>query len=242
MLQAFFWGGVSGASVLLGALAAILIPIKKNFIGYIMAFGTGVLIGAAAYELLGHSAHDGGIMATSIGFLAGAIIFTILDLLVSRKGANERKRSSTKAASTGTGVAIFIGTVMDAIPESLMIGVSLVKEGSVSWLLVVAIFLSNIPEGLSSTTGLLKSHYSKRKIFILWSSVLVISALSSLGGFLFLDQASETVLACLASFAGGGIIAMISSTMMPEAYEDGGTITGIFASLGLLVSLLLDSI
>jgi ZIP family zinc transporter len=119
---------------------------------------------------------------------------------------------------------------MDAIPESIMIGASLVGGGTVSWLLVIAIFISNIPEGLSSTTGLLKSNYSKKKVFILWFTVLIISALSSLGGFLFLDHASEAVMA------------MIASTMMPEAYEDGGPITGMLAALGLLVSLILDSI
>jgi ZIP family zinc transporter len=92
MWTAVFWGGVSGSAVLLGALAAVLLPIKKHITGYIMAFGTGVLIGAATYELLGQSVNDGGIKATSIGFLAGAAIFTLLDFLVSRKGAVKRKR------------------------------------------------------------------------------------------------------------------------------------------------------
>jgi zinc transporter, ZIP family len=240
MWSSVFGGGVSGSAVLLGALAAVLLPIKKNIIGYIMAFGTGVLIGAATYELLGQSVNDGGIKATSIGFLSGAAIFTLLDFLVSRKGAINRKRSNNRSKEAG--LAIFIGTVMDAIPESIMIGASLVGGGTVSWLLVIAIFISNIPEGLSSTTGLLKSNYSKKKIFILWFTVLIISALSSLGGFLFLDHASEAVMATMASFAAGGIIAMIASTMMPEAYEDGGPITGMLAALGLLVSLILDSI
>lgn len=240
MWNAVFWGGVSGSAVLLGALAALFVPIKKNIIGYIMAFGTGVLIGAAAYELLGESVHDGGIVATSIGFIVGAGVFTGLDFLVSKRGADKRKRSNN-SSSKDAGVAIFIGTVMDAIPESIMIGASLISGGSVSWLLVIAIFISNIPEGLSSTTGLLNSHYSKKRIMLLWLSVLVISALSSMSGYLFLDHASEEVMAIVASFAAGGIIAMVASTMMPEAYEDSGPITGIFAAAGLLVSLILDS-
>ncbi|MFY0804366.1 ZIP family metal transporter [Peribacillus frigoritolerans] len=240
MWNAIFWGGVSGSAVLLGALAAILIPIKKNIIGYIMAFGTGVLIGAAAYELLADSVSDGGIWATGIGFIAGAAVFTALDFLISKKGADKRKRSNN-SSSKEAGLAIFIGTVMDAIPESIMIGASLISGGSVSWLLVIAIFISNIPEGLSSTTGLLKSDYSKKKIMLLWFSVLIISALSSMSGYLFLDHAPDYVLAAMAAFAGGGIIAMIASTMMPEAYEDGGPITGIFTAAGLLISLVLDS-
>ncbi|MDF9759814.1 zinc transporter ZupT [Peribacillus simplex] len=106
MWNAVFWGGVSGSAVLLGALAAIFIPIKKNIIGYIMAFGTGVLIGAAAYELLADSVSDGGIWPTAIGFITGAAVFTGLDFLVSKKGAVKRKRSNN-SSSKEAGLAIF---------------------------------------------------------------------------------------------------------------------------------------
>ncbi|WP_047154896.1 ZIP family metal transporter [Aneurinibacillus tyrosinisolvens] len=239
MWNAALWGAISGSAVLLGALAAIFFPIKKNIIGFIMAFGTGVLIGAAAYELLGDSVHDGGIKATSMGFVTGAVVFTVLDFIVSRKGGSKRKRSD-KSPSNESGLAIFIGTVMDAIPESIMVGASLLEKQTVSWLLVIAIFISNIPEGLSSTMGLKKSGYSKGKISLLWVAVLLISALSSWGGFFFLEDASDALMAGIASFAGGGIIAMISSTMMPEAYEEGGSVTGLIAALGLLASLVLN--
>lgn len=239
MWHAAIWGGVSGSAVLFGALAAMFLPIRKKMIGYIMAFGTGVLIGAAAYELLGESIHDGGIIPTSIGFITGAITFTALDYIVSKKGASDRKRSGQKAASTG-GIVIFIGTIMDAIPESIMIGASLLEQQSVSFLLVAAIFISNFPEGLSSTAGMKKSGYSKMKIFLLWVSVLVISALASLTGYLFLDGASTEIISGIAGFAGGAIIAMVAATMMPEAYEESGPMTGLIAALGLLASLILD--
>lgn len=240
MWSAAMWGGISGSAVLLGALAAMLLPIKKKVIGFIMAFGTGVLIGASTYELLGESLENGGLMPTAFGFLAGAIVFSVLDILVSRKGAKNRKRSMVKNSENQSGLAIFIGTVMDAIPESIMIGASLIGQNRVSALLVVAIFISNIPEGLSSTTGLLKSGYTKKKILLLWISVLVVSAICSFSGYLFLDHASEQVMASIGAFAGGGIIAMVGSTMMPEAYEEGGTLTGFIAALGLLTSLVLD--
>ncbi|MCZ8522168.1 MULTISPECIES: ZIP family metal transporter [Paenibacillus] len=245
MWQAAMWGAVSGSAVLLGALAAILFDIPKKIIGYIMAFGTGVLIGAAAYELLGESVRDGGLMPTTAGFLIGAAVFTGFDVYISRKGGAKRKRSGHdqeggEAEAGGSGLAIFAGTVMDAVPESIMIGASLLEGGSVSWLLVIAIFLSNIPEGLSSTAGLRKGGYSKPKILVLWAAVMIISSLCSLGGYAFMENASEAVLAFIAAFAGGGIIAMVASTMMPEAYEEGGPVIGFIASLGLLVSLVLD--
>ncbi|UOE61322.1 ZIP family metal transporter [Priestia filamentosa] len=240
MWNAAMWGGISGSAVLIGALAAMLLPIQKKIIGYIMAFGTGVLIGAAAYELLGESLNSGGVLPTSIGFIAGAVTFTFFNYMVSRKGAAERKRSEQNAA-TSVGIAIFIGTIMDAIPESIMIGASLLEGPSVSFLLVIAIFISNIPEGLSSTAGMKDNGYSKRKILILWIAVLAISTFASWSGYFFLDGASEAVMASIAAFAGGGIIAMVASTMMPEAYDDSGSTTGLITSLGLLVSLLLNN-
>ncbi|WP_366163649.1 ZIP family metal transporter [Bacillus infantis] len=240
MWNALMWGGISGSAVLLGATASMLLQIPQKVIGLIMAFGTGVLIGAASYELIGNAVIEGGILATSIGFLSGAILFTILDSIVSRRGADKRKRSSHMAARSG-GMAIFIGTVIDAIPESIMIGASLIEGQSVSFLLVVAIFISNIPEGLSSTAGMKKSGYSYAKIFLLWFTVLAISAIASLSGYSLLAGAPAEVMAGIASFAGGGIISMIASTMMPEAYEDSGPVTGLVASLGLLVSIILDN-
>jgi len=242
MWHAAMWGGISGAAVLLGALAAIFLPIQKKVIGFIMAFGTGVLIGASTYELLEDSVESGGLYATSSGFLAGAVVFSILDIIISKKGAKDRKRSSGNTEGNSSGLAIFIGTVMDAIPESIIIGASLIGQQTVSMLLVIAIFISNIPEGLSSTAGLLKSNYSKKRIFALWFAVLIISAVCSFSGYTLLDNASEELMAGIAAFAAGGIIAMVGSTMMPEAFEEGGAITGLIAALGLLASLILDYI
>ncbi|WP_062237174.1 ZIP family metal transporter [Fictibacillus sp. FJAT-27399] len=243
MWSAAMWGGISGSAVLLGAIAAMAFPIKKKIIGFIMAFGTGVLIGAATYELLGESVHSGGLFPTSMGFVTGAVVFTVLDLIVSRKGAQKRKRSAGQdGAPSGSGLAIFIGTVMDAIPESIIIGASLIENNSVSWLLVIAIFISNIPEGLSSTSGMLKSNISKQKILILWITVLVISAFCSWAGYIFLEDASEDLMAIIASFAAGGIITMVGSTMLPEAFEEGGSLVGLIASIGLLASLILTKI
>lgn len=238
MWAAAMWGAISGSAVFLGALGALFLPIRKKIIGLIMAFGTGVLIGAASYELLDDSVKRGGLIATAIGFLLGASVFTLFDYLVSKKGADQRKRSGQTA--NGAGLAIFIGTVMDAVPESIMVGASLLERQSVSWLLVIAIFLSNIPEGLSSTAGLQNSGYKKSKIFLLWCSVLLISTLSSWGGFFFLSSAPDYLMAGIAAFAGGGIIAMVASTMVPEAYEDSGPVTGLIVALGLLVSLVMD--
>lgn len=243
MWTAAMWGGISGSAVLIGALIALYLHIPKKLIGWIMAFGTGVLIGAATYELVGDSADESGLAPTIIGFVAGALVFTLFDMYISRKGGAGRKRSGRKGTnnrSGGNGLAMFAGTVIDAIPESIMIGTSLISGNGVSLLLVIAIFISNIPEGISSTAGLKSDGYTKSRIILLWSSVFLISTLSSVGGYVFMENASEDVMAIIASFAGGGIIAMVCSSMMPEAYEEGGPVTGFVAALGLLCSLILD--
>lgn len=244
MWAALMWGGLSASAVLLGALAALFTSIPKKITGFIMAFGTGTLIGAAAFELLDESLNSGGIKATAIGFVAGSIVYTLFDLYISNKGGANRKRSNNSSNTSGeenqSGLGIFAGTVMDAIPESIMLGASLLAGKGVSIVLVVSIFVSNIPEGLSSTIGLRKNSYSKAKIALMWACVLIISSLAAMGGYLFLEQLSGEMKAAIGAFAGGGIIAMICSTMMPEAFEEGGPVVGFIASMGLLASLLLD--
>ncbi|PLR67143.1 ZIP family metal transporter [Bacillus sp. UMB0893] len=241
MLQAALWGAFAGSSILLGALLGIYKEIPRKVLGFIMSFGTGVLIGAASFELLRESVEDGGLMAASIGFIFGSLTFTVSELIITKKGGNERKRSRHNP-NDHSGVSIFIGTVIDAIPESVIIGVSLLQNGSVSLLMVAAVFISNFPEGLSSSVGLRKDNYSKKKILLMWIIVLMLSSLSSLLGFSLLQTADETVLSFIGAFAAGGIIAMVASTMMPEAFEEGGPIVGLIASLGVLASLILSNL
>ncbi|QZY54903.1 ZIP family metal transporter [Crassaminicella profunda] len=241
MLKAALWGGIAGSSVFIGALIGLYFHIKKHIIGMIMAFGTGVLFGAASFELLNEAIKDGNIKITAIGFVFGAFLFTLLDLIIVHKGGHHRKRSSEKSKAP-SGLAIFIGTLMDAIPESMIIGISMIGQENVSWLLVVAIFISNLPEGLSSSIGLKKDGYKNNKILSLWLMVSILSLLSSLCGFVFLQNTSSNFIAIIRSFAAGGIVSMVSSTMMPEAYEEGGPIVGLMAALGLLSSLILTHI
>ncbi|MFY0761772.1 ZIP family metal transporter [Metabacillus dongyingensis] len=241
MLQAAMWGAFAGSSILLGALLGIYKEIPRKVLGFIMSFGTGVLIGAASFELLRESVDDGGLVAASGGFIFGSLTFTVCELLITKKGGSDRKRSKQNPENH-SGVSIFIGTVIDAIPESVIIGVSLLQENTVSFLMVTAVFISNFPEGLSSSVGLRKDGYSKKKILFMWLIVLLLSSLSSFLGFSLLQNADTAVIAFIGAFAAGGIIAMVASTMMPEAFEEGGPIVGLIASLGVLASLILSNL
>ena len=259
MWTAVFWGTFAASATVIGALAVVKFSIPNRLIGFIMALGIGALIGATSYELLEKSVETSGFMEVGIGFLGGALVFTVLDYYVSHRGGHQRKhtertgktpefwqRSSNKTSNkssepTGgrevSGTGIFIGTVMDTLPESALIGMSLIGGSSVSLTLVVSIFISNIPEGLSSTIGLQKSGYSLKKIFVLWGLVVFFSALSSLAGAVLLENASNSIKAIVSCFAGGAIIAMIASTMMPEAFKEGGPVVGFVTSVGIFISL-----
>ncbi|MGD6817267.1 ZIP family metal transporter [Metabacillus sp. 113a] len=241
MGQAALWGAFAGSSILIGALLGMMQKIPRRMVGWIMSFGTGVLIGAASFDLLQESLEGGGMNATAAGFLAGALLFTVSESMIAGKGGHQRKRSKENPENH-SGISIFIGTVIDAVPESVIIGVSILQQGSVSILMVAAVFISNFPEGLSSTTGLMKDGYSRRKILFMWMTVVFLATVSSLLGYTMLQDASPVFTAAIGAFAAGGIIAMVASTMMPEAFEEGGPIVGMITSLGVLCSMLLSQL
>ncbi|SET93877.1 zinc transporter, ZIP family [Salinibacillus kushneri] len=238
MLQALLWGGLAGSALFIGGLIGLYFDIKKTFIAYVMAFGSGVLIGASSFEMLYPSVEDEGLAPTTIGFITGALLFTIINAFLDKKGANQRKRSKQNPEGH-SGLAIFIGTMIDSLPEAVVIGISMI-DTKVSMVLVIAIFVSNLPEGLSSTIGLKQDQYTKGKILLLWTTVFIVTGICSLAGYVLLDDVSGHVIAIINTFAAGGIVAMVSSTMMPEAYEDGGAVVGMITAVGLILSLVLS--
>src|SRR4051812_36266710 len=152
--EAAWWGFVAGAALLIGAAAGYLAPVPRRLTAAIMAFGAGVLISALSFDLMDEAYRQGGFDSTAAGFIAGAAIYTAANWLLARRGAKHRKRSGnqqpSEEAAPGSGMALFIGAMIDGIPESIAIGLSLLGGGAVSVPTVAAIFLSNIPEGLSA--------------------------------------------------------------------------------------------
>ncbi|WP_064093245.1 ZIP family metal transporter [Rossellomorea aquimaris] len=240
MIQAAFWGGVASLSLFIGALMGIFFTIPKKVVAF-MAFGTGLIIGSATFDLLGESTGEANLLLVTALFLIGALVFTVLEYFISKKGGKERKRSK-KNPHGHSGLAIYIGTIMDAIPESIIIGVSFIGNQSIQWVFILAIFISNLPESLSSSIGLKLDEYSSRKILFLWGSVVILSSLSSLCGYVFLQNASQDFIYAIGAFGAGGLLSMVSSTMLPEAFEEGGPIVGFISSLGIILSYLFTNL
>ena len=242
MGAALFWGLVAGSSLVLGGLVALRWHIRSALLGLVMAFGAGVLISAVAYDLVDEAirttAGGGGV---ALGLAAGAMTFYVGDLLLDRRGAEGRKRSSGEQAS-GSPLAIVLGIVLDGIPESIVIGVGLLAGEGVGVAVVAAVFLSNMPEAIAATTGLAASGWTRGRILGLWSVVALVGGLASLLGYAAFGDASPRTLAFVLSFAGGAILTMLADTMMPEAFEHGGKRVGLATTLGFGLALALTSL
>ena len=242
MLEAAWWGFVGGASLLLGAAVGLLVRVPTRVIGLVMAFGAGVLISAVAFELTEEAYRAAGGLAAAAGLLAGSVTFFVGDTLIDRFGGDRRKSplhggvGATGAAAATGGLALVLGALLDGIPESAAIGISLLDGEGVGVAMVAAVFLSNVPESLSATTGLKASGRSARWILGLWALVCLASTLSSLAGYTLLGDASAGTVAFIQTFAAGAILTMLADTMVPEAVEHAGPLVGLFTVLGFAVA------
>lgn len=241
MLEAAFWGFVGGFALLVGAVAGLRIGASQRVIGLIMAFGAGVLISALAFELTEEAFRRGGTDAVALGLAVGALSFFAGDWIVDQRGGAHRKRSGGQQQD-GSGAAIVVGALLDGIPESVAIGISLVGGGSVGVAVVAAVFLSNMPEALSAATGLRKAGRSPRWILGLWLAVALISALAAALGYGLLAGASPGIVAFIQAFAAGAILTMLADTMMPEAFEHGGSVVGLVTVAGFALAFLLSTV
>jgi zinc transporter, ZIP family len=243
VLEAAFWGLVGGGALLVGAVLGLRFRFSPKAVGLIMAFGVGVLISAAAFELTEEAFDRGGRDAAVLGLALGAGVYYLADGLVDRKGGGHRKRSGEQQ-SEGSPMALVLGALMDGIPESAAIGISLLEGNGVGVAVVVAVFISNVPESLSASVGLRTSGRSTRWILGLWAAVALVSALSALAGFGLLDGASGDVVGGIQAFAAGAIIVMLVDTMVPEAWEETqrSRWTGLVTAAAFALSFLLSTL
>jgi ZIP family zinc transporter len=240
MGEAFLWGAVSASALLLGAIFAYRLHPGRRLIALVMAFGSGLLLGSIAFELIDEALKTRTVAAVGAMVLAGAAVFTVGDWLLSRRGGGDRKDSGG-AQAAGAPLAIVLGSVLDGIPESFVLGLT-VLQGQVSVALFTGIVLSNLPEGMASSSGLREARWPERRVMLMWSVVVLVSAVAAAAGYALLDPAHDRTGALVQAFAAGALLAMLSDTLLPEAYEVEGILTGPCVVAGFAVSISLAAL
>jgi zinc transporter, ZIP family len=247
-LQAGLWGLFAGSALLIGAAIGYFAHVPVRIIASIMAFGSGVLISALAFDLMDEAYKRGGFGSTAVGFLAGSAVYSAANWYLARQGAKHRKRSGmhkqqpSEQENQGSGLAIAVGSLLDGIPESIVIGLTMIGGGAVSFVAVVAIFLSNIPEGLSSSAGMRQAGRPVTYVFSIWVVIAVVSGISSLLGYTVFSGFSPQVIAATTAVAAGAILSMLVDTMIPEAFQEAHTFAGLITVAGFLAAFALTKI
>ena len=236
MLNAFLWGILATSSLILGGLIASRFSLGKRTLGIIMAFGAGTLISAVSYELVFEAvklAKGSGFPA--FGFFAGAITFYCSEKLIEKLGAGNPMKIEVSNQSS-LAIPMILAIILDGVPESIVIGLGIFEGGTVSLSMLVAVFISNLPEAIAGTTGMKAGGWTKTKVVLLWCIIAVVCAFATVAGYTLFSGVSQQWLSFIQAFAGGAILIMLANSMMPESYEHGGKLAGIFTVLGFFIS------
>lgn len=240
--MSFVYGFIAGLALLVGALIGIIFKPSKMVSAAIMAFGSGVLISALTFDLIEEAYRIGGVFSISIGFLTGAVFFVMADWLIGKRGGHHRKKlkGERSGSKEGNSLAITFGALLDGIPESVMIGAGLLTGFSAGITMFAAVFLSNIPEGISGVQGVTGAKKSRELALAVWALIALACGLASFMGYKYLAGAPSYVLALTQSIAAGSILAMITDTMIPEAFEEGGVFVALATVLGFLLAFIIS--
>ena len=225
------WGAAAASSLVIGALIALRRPVARRPLGLIMAFGSGVLISSVAYELVEEAVALAGQLPMALGLAIGTLVFYAGDRAIDRMGA--AGMGSVRGPQTPeSGLAIVLGAALDGVPESIVLGLTISAGGGVGVAFLVAVFMSNLPEGIAGTAGLQTAGWAGGPIVRLWLIVVVASAVAALVGATILAGGSPEVHAFILGFAGGAILTMLADTLIPEAFEHAGKPAGLVTTLG----------
>ncbi|HEY5904879.1 MAG TPA: ZIP family zinc transporter [Actinomycetota bacterium] len=241
VVQAALWGFLAASALPLGALFATRYTLSTRTVGAIMAFGAGTLITAVTFELVDQAFRRADLWPVVLGLGMGAIAFTAGDAALVRYGGRRHRRRDPGIADDDGGLPIALGAVLDGIPESLVLGISLATGGAVSVTFLIAVFVSNVPESLASTRGMIAAGHSRGRVVALWFVVAAVSAaFAALGATL--DRLDQGAVATVQSFAAGALLALIADSLLPDAYRDSGLRTGLFVVLGFALAFALTAL
>jgi ZIP family zinc transporter len=237
MSAAIFWSALATGTLLIGMTLAYRNLVGPKWTSWIMAFGAGAIISAAAYQLvLGAIAEEKGKFSlVGLGIALGALTFYLADRWVDHLGGEDRMNFEG-SQSGGSGTGILLGSLLDGVPESLVLGLSLVHSPQVSLAFIFAVAISNIPQGLGGTAGMLASGWPKTKITRLWLAVCALSILAAALGYGLAQILPGANGALVDSFAAGALLVMLTDSMIPESFEHGGRETGLSLVIGFSIA------
>ena len=233
MTAALGWGALAASSLVIGALLGMARDWPPRLVGLVLAFGAGALISAVSFDLAEEGARLGDTGVVAGGLAAGAITYFALDRVVGRRGAG---------AGGGAGTALALGAFLDGIPEQAVLGIGLASGEGVSVGLLVAIFVSNLPEAIGSSSAMHAGGTRPAAIRRLWILVALICTLSTVVGFAIADNVSSNLNAAIDGFAAGALLVMLVDSMIPEAVRKGGDVSGLATVLGFAVAAGLSSV
>lgn len=238
MLEAGLWGLAAASSLVIGAGIALVVHVPRRLVALVMGFGAGALISAVAFDLTAEAFDRGGTTAVAIGLAAGGLAFYAGDRLIERRGSSQ----GSSGGEQTSGVAIVLGAMLDGLPESVVLGSTLLGGASVSISFLVAVALSNLPEGMGAAADLRKEGHSAPWILGLWVGIALVSGLAAaLGNAGLGAMGGSAAVAIIQAFAAGAMLAMLADTMFPEAFSGGGDLVGLATVLGFAIAFFLGT-
>lgn len=228
MLSALVWGAVAAVSLIVGTVLALVRDWRAGIIGAVLAFGAGALISSVAFELAQEGLDIGGPVSVAVGLALGAIAFFAGDRAVSHIGG--------RSGGGSAGLPLALGALLDGIPEQAVLGIGLAAGKGVSVALLVAIFISNLPESIGSSSDMRSAGKSRKDVLTLWAVVTVLCALATLGGYLIAQLVGGNVKAAVDGFAAGALLVMLTDSMIPDAKSKVGNRAGLVTVLGFAVA------
>lgn len=240
MIEAGLWGLAGASALVIGALIGLAGRVPRQVVALALAFGGGALVSALAFDLTQDAFEQGGTLPVAAGLAAGALVFFGGNQLLRRRGA--ARRGTRMKPAEGNGPAIVLGALLDGIPESVVLGSTLLAGTGVGFPFLAAVFFSNVPEGLSAARDLKREGHEPMWIIGLWVGVALVSGLAAALGYALLGGMGEAAVPLIQSFAAGAILTMLADTMIPEAFEDGGDLTGLATVFGFAAAFLLTKV
>lgn len=227
MLDAFLLGAAAQSSLLLSGLAVYLVKVPKAVIGAFAGFGAGALVAAVAFDLIPEGQGLSENWQLALWLLIGGLVFIVSDRIV-------ESRFGEGGGSSAMGIVV--GSVVDGVPESLIFGIQVASGQAISTSFLIAVFVSNVPQALAPSADLAASGWRAGRMALMWGTVVLACGVAAGLGFAATDLWGLSGDRA-AAFAAGGLLAMLTDSLMPFALERGGTWAGIWTVVGFASSL-----